>query len=362
MITGTATITVMATITTMRTATDTTTTDTATTDTATKTTTDRLRRALRAAALAGASVAALAVVATALCNRRAEGRFAFQPSGTFTAARISADGVELRYLAAGEGAVVVFLHGAYGGAEDALATFGPDLARDHRVVAFDRPGHGYSGRDGARHRDPVGQGRTILAALDAMALDRVTLVGFSFGGAVAASMASEQPERFHSVVLIAAPLLPWGGAAGAVDRVLSVPFLGPALAWTGGSLAARGLAPAQLADAFAPEQVTSEYAQSPTALAVRPGSLVANSEDLDGLSAELGEQRARYGRLQLPITLVHGTADPIVWYDHHAEPLSEELADARLILLEGAGHQLLYTRTADVLAAIRGRTALGSVR
>lgn len=319
------------------------------------------RRVVRSAgrlALALLALGAAVALTTAWFDARSERRFPSEPTGLFEARWIEADGVRLRYLEAGAGPPVVFLHGAYGGAEDVVATLGPDLAPNFRVLSFDRPGHGYSERGGARHDTPYGQAATVAAAFERLGLERPTVVGFSYGGAVAAALATAQPERVGALVLVAAPLLPWGGDASPADRVLATPWLGPACAWLGGSLAARLIAPSELAAAFEPEAVALDHAVSPVDLALRPGALVANARDLLGLSDELAVQSEAYDALRAPVVLVHGRSDPVVWYDHHAEPLAARWSGADLRLIDGAGHQLLYTRTAAVVDAVRDAARL----
>src|ERR687895_1839922 len=104
-----------------------------------------------------AALAGLAVH-TALDVRRAES--AFPPSGQFT----HVEGVRLHYLAAGAGRPVVLLHGNPGFVQDfALDTAAllSLLAREHRVIAFDRPGHGYSDRPSAAGTTPQEQARLL---------------------------------------------------------------------------------------------------------------------------------------------------------------------------------------------------------
>src|SRR3954467_11979745 len=89
---------------------------------------------------------AAAVTAMALWNtyqaRKVEGEHA--PRGRF----ITVDGVRLHYLERGGGRPVVFLHGNVVTAEDFELSGLLDLAAERQchVVAFDRPGFGYSDR------------------------------------------------------------------------------------------------------------------------------------------------------------------------------------------------------------------------
>lgn len=65
------------------------------------------------------------------------------PSGEF----IDIDGVRLHYIEQGEGPVLVLLHGNVVMADDfRMSGLLERLAQSHRVIAFDRPGFGYSER------------------------------------------------------------------------------------------------------------------------------------------------------------------------------------------------------------------------
>lgn len=116
------------------------------------------------------------------------------------------NGVRIRYLERGSGAPVVLVHGFTGAIERSwIATrVLPDLARDHRVIAFDLRGHGKSGKP----RDPVAYnelGEDVIRLLDHLAIPRAHLVGYSLGGIIAAKLLTTHPERFITATL--------GGAA-----------------------------------------------------------------------------------------------------------------------------------------------------
>lgn len=105
----------------------------------------------------------------------------------------------------GTGVPLVLLHP---GISDSTIWDGllPFLA-GHRVVRFDRPGYGRSPRGGAGQR-PVDH---LLGVLDALALDRVHLVGNSNGGGTSLALSAIHPERVASMTLLctAVPGYPW---------------------------------------------------------------------------------------------------------------------------------------------------------
>ena len=66
-----------------------------------------------------------------------------------------------------QGPPILLIHGATSNARDMLVALGPDLARRHRVIIPDRPGHGWSSRPGGRaDASPARQAALIVEALD----------------------------------------------------------------------------------------------------------------------------------------------------------------------------------------------------
>src|SRR5689334_10030798 len=91
-------------------------------------------------------ITAAALAAAGLYNSYQTGRTERRhpPSGRF----VEVDGVRLHYLEQGTGTPVVLIHGNVVTAEDWILSgvFDQIAARGHRVIAFDRPGYGYSDR------------------------------------------------------------------------------------------------------------------------------------------------------------------------------------------------------------------------
>jgi pimeloyl-ACP methyl ester carboxylesterase len=111
-------------------------------------------------------------------------------------------GSAVNVLDIGEGPVVVFLHGLSGCWQNWLESI-PPLAADHRVVALDLPGFGES----PMPADPIsvsGYARIVVELLDALGVQRATVVGNSMGGFVGCEMAIRFPARVERLVLVAA--------------------------------------------------------------------------------------------------------------------------------------------------------------
>jgi pimeloyl-ACP methyl ester carboxylesterase len=289
-------------------------------------------------------------VATRLLAARAERRH--PPLG-----KIVALGDErVHVVDEGRGPAIVFLHGAFGGLEDFQA-YVPELARRQRVVLVDRPGHGWSSRPADDPRTPAAQAAWLARVLERLEVERPVLVGFSYGAAVAMAYALEHPEDVAAVVVLNGALRDWGGRTSPLFSLPDVPLAGPlfvaALATPFAHLArADGVR-----KAFAPEPIAPAFGRSPVGLALRPGALRANCAEMRVLRRELAALAPRYPELDVPVVVVAGTADRVADPNVHSVEAALALPRAELVLLEGAGHQIPYSRPDAVLAAIRRATA-----
>ncbi|MDY6824457.1 MAG: alpha/beta hydrolase [Thermodesulfobacteriota bacterium] len=140
-----------------------------------------------------------------------------------TAGRVAVDAnLNMHYIEAGSGSPVVLIHGW-------LCTAGfwqkqiPALSENHRVVAVDLIGCGYSDKplndDISYSTD--NQARWVLALMDRLGLERASIIGHSLGGHIATKIALAAPERLDKLVLLSAAgfsenprLLPWYLRAG----------------------------------------------------------------------------------------------------------------------------------------------------
>lgn len=137
--------------------------------------------------------------------------------------------VKARYWAVGSnGTPVLFLHG-FGASVQIWRSALETLAQRHRVLAVDLPGFGRSDKPNAPYTLEY-MAAFVRDFLDAIAVPRVTLVGHSFGGAVALRFALDFPKRLEKLGLMepaalarrASPLLLLMTLPG-VGELLSLP-------------------------------------------------------------------------------------------------------------------------------------------
>jgi pimeloyl-ACP methyl ester carboxylesterase len=253
---------------------------------------------------------------------------------------------------------LVLLHGQPGSASD-WQQVADRLPATLGVVALDRPGYGTS-------QQPAGGfgygARAVLAELDARGIGRAVLVGHSYGGGVALSVAQRAPDRIEALVLLASVgpdcLTGW-------DRLLAAPVTGEVCAVTAWWLTP-WLARARLA-----------------AITRRQGRPIAAGEHVNwhiwghahhdhgplwrsflteqrALVRELGGLTASLAGVTQPVLLIADPEDTLVPVTT-THQLAAALPDARVQLLSGIGHHLPRRGAPQIAAAITGFVAaLGS--
>ena len=144
----------------------------------------------RTGMVVAASAAALAAAAVYNTYRARQVERQHPPLGRF----IDVDGVRLHYLERGEGPPVVLLHGNVVTAEDWVLSGVLDrIAERHRVIAFDRPGYGYSERPQGSAWTAASQAELLLRAFVQLGIERPVVVGHSWGTNVALAIALADP-------------------------------------------------------------------------------------------------------------------------------------------------------------------------
>jgi pimeloyl-ACP methyl ester carboxylesterase len=120
---------------------------------------------------------------------------------------IATNGPRLSIMEAGTGPPVLALHGL-GATKGSFITTVVALADRFRVIAVDQPGFGDSDKPIGVAYDPRFFARAAVDLLDALEIDRVSLVGNSLGGRVALEVGLLHPERVARLCLLA-PSLAW---------------------------------------------------------------------------------------------------------------------------------------------------------
>jgi pimeloyl-ACP methyl ester carboxylesterase len=261
------------------------------------------------------------------------------PPEAFDLQHMELHGHRVAYRTAGDGPVVVLVHGI----TSTSATWErvmPYLARRFNVVAPDLLGHGGS----AKPRGDYSLGAYASGVRDlvlALGHQRATFVGHSLGGGVAMQLAYQFPERCERLVLIDSGGL--GREVNALLRAATLPgaeFVLPVLASTG--LVDAGRAVGRFFGRLGLRLGTDieEMARGHASLS-DPAARAAFVHTLRTIVDPSGQRASARDRLYLaervPFLIVWGDSDPIIPVAH-GEATHEEVPSSRFEVFEGAGH------------------------
>jgi pimeloyl-ACP methyl ester carboxylesterase len=317
------------------------------------TTLSKLRAAAPApspALLAGAAIGiALAAAFVAVRIKTASAERSHPPAGKF----IEVDGVRLHYLEQGAGPAIVLLHGNGVMAEDfEFSGLLARLAQTHRVIAFDRPGFGYSDRPAGTDWTPEAQAHLFHDALQALGVDRPIVVGHSWGTLVALALALDHPASVRGIALLGGYYYPSLRVDAFLNALADLPIVGTLWRHTAAPLLGRLMWPALSKQIFAPAPVPERFHQLPPWLALRPSQLQAAAAE-NGLMVPAAKRLSqRYGELTMPVALVAGIGDKLISPKKNSQRLHRAVAQSELALTGGAGHMLHYSRVDEIVAAI----------
>jgi pimeloyl-ACP methyl ester carboxylesterase len=244
---------------------------------------------------------------------------------------IVSDGLKLFVREQGNGHPLLMINGIGANSE----MWGPAekiLAARSSTIVLDCPGTGRSDTP-LFPLTMTALAGTVCRALDKLGYDRVDVLGFSFGGALAQQLARQAPERVRRLALVSTGC-GWGSTLGTLDAVSAVamPLRYYSRSWY--ELTNRMLGEPETADAGSLEaQAKARFSYMP--------SLRGYSYQLLALAS--WSSRSWLGTVETPTLVVSGGLDRLVPAEN-AVQLARLLPRSRLHLLPGGGHLLMYYR------------------
>jgi len=306
-------------------------------------------RKRRTAAIAG--VVALGTATAAWVARQArQAERADPPKGRF----LTVDGVRLHYVEHGDGPAVVLLHGNAVRLEDFIASgLIERLGARYRVIAFDRPGYGYTERPRDRLWTADAQASLLEHALAGLRVEQPIVVGHSWGTLVALSLAVRNVVAVRRLVLVSGYYYPTARLDALVASPTAIPVIGDVMRYTVDALVARLLLGRTVRVMFAPNPVPPNFFPVlGREIMLRPSQMKANAEDAAFMIPSAAALHKAYRTLATPTVILAGDADGVVDPDAHARRLHGELLDSELRVVPGVGHMAHYAAVEEVIAAI----------
>jgi pimeloyl-ACP methyl ester carboxylesterase len=263
---------------------------------------------------------------------------------------IEVDGRRLAWRTVGSGPPLLLVNGyaATGGDWDPQLL--QRLAATFKVISPDNRGMGRSQLGDPAGLTIDGMARDLELLLDALAVERAPVVGWSMGGFVAQRLALRVPTRVERLVLLATD-------PGGTDAVPADPTVWAELLDHSGSareqatrlislLFPPALAP-QIDERFGAIVALARSGLSPQTLAAQEAAMIAWHL----------EEPPRPGDPAPPVLVAHGSEDVVI-PPGNADALAERWPGARVELFDGGGHAFMAQeplRLADLIAAfVRG--------
>jgi pimeloyl-ACP methyl ester carboxylesterase len=234
----------------------------------------------------------------------------------------------VRYLDVGEGPTVVLVHG-FAASLDTWRPVIPALAKNHRVIALDLKGFGWSGRPQGDY-SPAAQAKLVWSLLEELNVDKTALVAHSWGASVVLQMALSRPAAVERIALYDAWVyneqLPsffvWARAGGLGEVMFRLfyterPEDKIALAF------------------YDKDYVTQDLVEHTRRMQQRPGTMAAHLEAVRG--QDYREVQKRYNTIDVPVLLLWGREDKVTTLTM-GERLLKDLPRARLEVYPRCGH------------------------
>ena len=245
--------------------------------------------------------------------------------------------IRTRYWVEGEhGNPVILLHGLGGFIENWDLNI-TSLAQDRQVYALDLAGFGLSDKPEVEYTIPY-LTTFVHKFMQALNIERATLVGESMGGIISLWFAQQYPDQVEKLVLEAS-----GGLGKEVSiylRIMTLPILGEYFVRP----SRKGSEDLQKEIFYDRDLITDEWIEEDYQMSNQPGAQRCLLSALRSMGNIWGFKREIYmpilenlDKIEVPTLIIWGKQDQIIPVAH-ARVAAQRLPDARLHILDGCGH------------------------
>jgi len=271
-------------------------------------------------------------------------------SGAGVGLSVEAFGLQTNYHRAGAGKPVILLHGS-GPGVSAWTNWRrviPALSDSFDVVAPDMAGFGYSERKAELTYDIKLWVKHLIGLMDALGIERTSLVGNSFGGSLSLAAALRHPERFDKIVLMGTPC----------DKFMMTPGLRAGWDYQPSLDNMRAVMSLFPAD---PAIITDELVRERYEASLIPGAqeglrkLLAKPADEGETELSGMPEKAVAGIVQ-PTLILHGREDKVIPVEMGLK-LGRAIPNAQFHMFGGCGHWVQAERFDDFIALTRRHLA-----
>jgi len=219
--------------------------------------------------------------------------------------------IQMYYAQYGEsGQPLILLHGGLGNADYFANQIPAFVDAGFQVFAFDSRGHGRSSVTDT----PIGyslMASDVLAAMDALGIDKADLVGWSDGGIIGLDIAINHPERLNKLVAYGANYIPAGVRSDIGDSAVFNAYI---------------------------EQALTDYGRLNPA-PENMDAFLANISNMWATEPNYSEEQMR--GITVPTLILDGWQEEAI-YPQHDFDMAELIPNAELTLMPGVGHFAMF--------------------
>lgn len=245
------------------------------------------------------------------------------------------DGINVRYSRAGNGSPLVLVHGLLGYSFSWRYAI-PIFAQNRAVYALDMPGSGFSDALPALDARLSAAAHRLSRFLDTLGIRHCDLIGSSYGGATALRLATSEPHRIKTLVLVS-PANPWSMIGRKRLAVLGIP--GVRLIFPHISRRLRFMHGYFVRRMYGdPARVSADTLHGYSLPLVRPGVLEHAVRIARSWQVDMRELKANIrNAADIPTLVIWGSKDRLVDLES-AQAICQNFRNARTVIIEGAGH------------------------
>jgi pimeloyl-ACP methyl ester carboxylesterase len=228
------------------------------------------------------------------------------------------------------------------------------LARNNRVIAFDRPGFGHSDRPRGKVWTASAQAALIRKALSQLGIEKpVIIVGHSWGTLVALAHAVDHRAHTGALLLLSGYYFPTTRLDAVIASLPAVPVIGDLLRYTISPLLGWLTGPFILKMVFQPSRVTERVKREfPFSMVLRPSQIRATAGDAAQMAPAASALARHYRQLTMPVAIMAGRGDKIVAISPHPRRLHATIPVSTLQLMD-TGHMIHHAFPEEVAARVR---------
>jgi len=270
------------------------------------------------------------------------------PRGKF----VEVDGIRLHYIERGQGEPLVLLHGNGSMIQDFVSSGLIDkAAHKYRVIAFDRPGFGYSQRPRLTIWTAGVQADLIGKALGQIGISQAIVLGHSWGTSVAIALALKHPKLVIRLILASGYYYPTV-RSDVIFSWQAIPGVSDIISHTLSPILARVMWPGLMKKIFGPSVVPKKFDGFPKEMALRPSQLRASAAESALTIPGAFALHKDYAALTMPVAIIAGEDDTLVDTGKQSVRLHRDISQSTLLRIPGVGHMVHQSATDAVMAAI----------